>query len=414
MSAQIVLGEILRGFESGKSFQTTEAIARTDELGVLKVSALSWSAFNPDEAKVVVNHEPAEHHRVKAGDFLISRANTRELVGAVVLVDRDYPMRLLSDKTLRLIVDTSRVDKSYLLFALRSSQAREHIEENATGTSDSMRNISQGVIASTPILLPSLAKQRRIAARLKPQLAAVAQARTAAQTRALEVEALQQSVFRDAFADVVPISVPPDFAGVPDGWRWAKLGEIARLESGHTPSRLRPDWWGGEVSWLSLTEIRALDGSWVEETQIKTNADGIANSAARMLPRGTVCFSRTASVGFVAIMAKPMATSQDFANWVCGDGLDPEFLMYALIRSRKELRALATGATHKTIYMPTLEAFHLCLPELIEQKQIVARLKQQLAAIEQMRVAAQTQLADIEALPARLLARAFDADHFED
>jgi type I restriction enzyme S subunit len=142
------------------------------------------------------------------------------------------------------------------------------------------------------------------------------------------------------------------------GWRWSRLGDLARLESGHTPSRSRPDWWGGSISWLSLTEIRAYDGKWVEETRLKTNESGIANSSARILPRGTVCLSRTASVGFVAIMGQPMSTSQDFANWICGADLDPEFLMYALVMSRDYLRQIAVGATHKTIYMPTLEAFY--------------------------------------------------------
>lgn len=117
------------------------------------------------------------------------------------------------------------------------------------------------------------------------------------------------------------------------------------------------------ISWLSLTEIRALDGTWVEQTQIRTNPAGIANFSARILPRGTVCLSRTASVSFVAIMAEPMATSQDFANWVCGDDLDPEFLMFAMIASRKAIRDTATGATHKTIFMPALGSFHICACE---------------------------------------------------
>jgi type I restriction enzyme S subunit len=150
-----------------------------------------------------------------------------------------------------------------------------------------------------------------------------------------------------------------------------------------------------------------LDGHWTEETRIKTNPAGIANSAARILPQGTVCFSRTASVGFVTIMAKPMSTSQDFANWVCGDELDPEFLMYALICSRDYLRTLASGATHKTIYMPTLEQFRICAPPRPEQERIVRRLKAQLACAEEARVAAAAQLAEIERLPARILAHAF-------
>lgn len=261
------------------------------------------------------------------------------------------------------------------------------------------------------LLIPDLSfeKQCYIAARLKVQLAAVEQARQAAQARIAETEALRQAIYRDTFAGIVPVTVPPTFDTAPVGWRWIKLVDIAQLESGHTPSRSRPDWWGGDVSWLSLTEIRALDGRWVDETQIRTNAAGIANSSARILPRGTVCFSRTASVGFVAIMGKPMATSQDFANWVCGDELEPEFLMHALIRSRQELRAIATGATHHTIYMPALASFHLCLPDRPTQKRIIVRLKQQLAEVEQMRVAAQAQLAEIEALPARLLAQAFNS-----
>ena len=113
-------------------------------------------------------------------------------------------------------------------------------------------------------------------------------------------------------------------------------------------------------------------------------------------------------VGFVAIMAQPMATSQDFANWVCGDELDPEFLMHALIRCRKELRELATGATHKTIYMPTLESFHVCAPPLAEQRRIVAVLKQQLAEVASLRAALDVQAKELAALPQRILAQAFN------
>ncbi|MBY0363349.1 MAG: restriction endonuclease subunit S [Phreatobacter sp.] len=195
----------------------------------------------------------------------------------------------------------------------------------------------------------------------------------------------------------------------PSGWRWRKLTDVAQLESGHTPSRARGDWWNGDVSWVSLTEIRALDGKWVESTKIRTNSAGIANSAARILPRGTVCFSRTASVGFVTIMAEPMATSQDFANWVCGDDLDPEFLMYALIRARAELKDLAFGATHKTIYMPTLEAFHICLPLRPDQCRIAARLKAQLAQVEAARQAAESQARDSMLLRQRMLRDVFAA-----
>lgn len=270
-------------------------------------------------------------------------------------------------------------------------------------------NINKSVVEDMLIWLPEETDvQRAIAARLKAQLAQLFSARQAATAARDGAGSLLAAIYREAFEQAVPVAVPPSLDDPPTGWHWRRLSEVARLESGHTPSRSRPDWWGGDVSWLSLTEIRALDGQWVEGTQLRTNAAGIANSAARILPRGTVCYSRTASVGFVAIMAKPMATSQDFANWVCGDDLDPEFLMHALIRSRKELRELATGATHKTIYMPTLESFHVCAPRIDTQRRIVRALKERLAEVNALRKALEAQQAELDSLPQRLLAQAFE------
>lgn len=200
MSDQPTLGDVLLDIQAGKSFQTAEILARQDELGVLKVSAVTWSAFQPDEAKALNGeYVPDANHRVREGDLLISRANTKEFVGAVVLVDRDYPFRLLSDKTLRLVIDEGRASKEYLLFALRAPKARRHIEHYATGTSDSMRNISQGVIASIPIDLPSLPDQRRIAARLKAQLAEVEAARRAACDQLRDIEALPAKLLAQTF-----------------------------------------------------------------------------------------------------------------------------------------------------------------------------------------------------------------------
>lgn len=173
-----------------------------------------------------------------------------------------------------------------------------------------------------------------------------------------------------------PISTkdPADLSA-PDGWRWERLSEIARLESGHTPSRREPSYWGGDVAWLSLKDIRSLDGPFVCDTEDHPTAKGVANSSARILPAGTVAFCRTASVGKVAILGREMATSQDFVNWVCSDALDPKYLYWALRASQSLFDKEKTGTTHKTIYMPTLERFAVLLPELPEQKRIAAILE---------------------------------------
>jgi len=182
---------------------------------------------------------------------------------------------------------------------------------------------------------------------------------------------------------------------------------MARLESGHTPSRRCPEWWGGETPWLALPDIRACDGREVLVTTENTNEDGIANSSARVLPKGTVCLSRTASVGFVTILGCAMATSQDFVNWVCGNELDPKFLMYLLMASRDYIRDLASGATHQTVYMPTVRNFKVCVPPVDRQRNLANGLEAQCRHAEGTVDALSAQLSAIEALPGALLRKAF-------
>jgi type I restriction enzyme S subunit len=204
------------------------------------------------------------------------------------------------------------------------------------------------------------------------------------------------------------VRVPADCGQPPAGWSWRPLASLARLETGHTPSRRVPEWWGGDVPWLALPDIRELDGRVAYRTLETTNALGLANSSARLLPKDTVCLSRTASVGFVTVLGTPMATSQDFVNWVCGPDLDPWFLANALISSRDYLRWLASGAIHKTIYMPQVESFEVCAPRTVaEQRRIVAGLNERRAALQGARAAAEAQLEELSNLESAIVRAAF-------
>ena len=138
-----------------------------------------------------------------------------------------------------------------------------------------------------------------------------------------------------------------------------------------------------------------------------TNKEGIANSSARILPTGTVCLSRTASVGFVTIMGRPMATSQDFVNWVCGSDLRPSLLMHLLIASRDYIRSLSSGAVHKTVYVPTVKEFRVCIPGVEKQEELSGRLNSQVSQAEQTIRLLESHLKAICRIPASLLRAAF-------
>ena len=156
----------------------------------------------------------------------------------------------------------------------------------------------------------------------------------------------------------------------PPGFAWTELLSVARLETGHTPSRRHPEYWNGGIPWIGIKDATANYGRTIYSTNQTVTEAGIANSSARMLPAGTVCLSRTASVGYVIVMGVPMATSQDFVNWVCGPDLDRRYLKYVLQLERETLLRFASGTTHQTIYFPEAKAFHVLLPGIDEQRAI--------------------------------------------
>ena len=159
-------------------------------------------------------------------------------------------------------------------------------------------------------------------------------------------------------------------------WHEVKLTLIARLGSGHTPSRGHPEWWQDcSIPWITTGEVAQMRSDRIEfihETREKVSELGVANSAAEVHRAGTVVLCRTASAGYSAIMGENMATSQDFATWTCGPLLRPRFLLLCLRVMRRDLLGrLAMGSTHKTIYMPDIQALRVPLPPVPEQDVIV-------------------------------------------
>jgi len=136
------------------------------EWGVLKVSAVSWGAYKPEENKALpASLEARTEHEVRDGDFLISRANTAELVARSVVVETTPHNLMLSDKIVRLKL-TLLCARRYVNLANSTLWARDYYSQVAGGTSSSMKNVSRDQILNLPIALPPLAEQHRIVAKV--------------------------------------------------------------------------------------------------------------------------------------------------------------------------------------------------------------------------------------------------------
>lgn len=166
---------------------------------------------------------------------------------------------------------------------------------------------------------------------------------------------------------------------IPEYWDVVRTRFVAELHSGHTPDRSNDEYWQDtDIPWVTTSDIKPFrEGRkrYIHETENQISELGMENSGAHLLPEGTVFLSRTASVGFSGILGEPMATSQDFANWVCGDEILPEYLLYVFRLMDQEFDRLMQGSTHKTIYMPDIKSFKTPLPPLEEQHEIVNHIE---------------------------------------
>lgn len=336
------------------------------------------------------------------GAVLFSKLNPR-ISRVWHVFDEQSAVRVCSTEFLPLLPDPARCDARYLAWMMRSSPFQSSIAGPSAATK-SRERVKPADVTSARVPLPPLFRQRQIADRLDTAMMDIASTSAALHRQRADTTALKAEAVTQALGGRV-VAAASDLVASEDGW--VHLTHVARLESGHTPSRRHPEWWGGDVPWIALPDIRALDGTTAMGTTERINALGLANSSARLLPPGTVVLSRTASVGFVTVMGVPMATSQDFVNWVPGDRLRPWYLARALIAARDYVRGLAEGAIHKTIYMPTLRELRIRLPSLEEQDRVLAKIEALLGAAAEAEVALSRQAAALDALGPAILAAAF-------
>jgi type I restriction enzyme S subunit len=203
------LGSLLHAIEAGKNMRCEERPPATGELGVVKVSAVTWGRFDPSQSKTLPpDYRPPEKARIHAGDLLISRANTLELVGAVALVEAEPDGLFLSDKILRLVVDENV--KQWVLWFLRSASGRRQIERLATGNQLSMRNISQEALRRILLPVPAPEVRARLIGKLDAALVRADRLEAeAARARAL-LDRLEGSLLAKAFRGELVAQDPND------------------------------------------------------------------------------------------------------------------------------------------------------------------------------------------------------------
>tara|TARA_R110001583_G_scaffold173939_1_gene328097 strand:- start:157 stop:1458 length:1302 start_codon:yes stop_codon:yes gene_type:complete len=159
------------GIEQGWSPQCDANPAEDDQWGVLKVGCVNGNELDPLENKALPGSLDArEEYEIQPGDILISRANTKELLGSAAIVPATIRKQLLLCDKLYRLKPAEEIDPEFLVFVLRTPIARYQYEREATGASGSMQNIGQDTIKNLTIPVPPFTEQQAIVEQLKADL----------------------------------------------------------------------------------------------------------------------------------------------------------------------------------------------------------------------------------------------------
>ncbi len=173
----------------------------------------------------------------------------------------------------------------------------------------------------------------------------------------------------------------------------ARLGDICAVVSGTTPKSTQPEYWDGNLNWVTPAELTD-ESDVIYESQRKITPQAVIDSSLKPFPAGTVLLSSRAPIGKVAITGTEMFCNQGFKNLICSDKIYNRYLYHFLKDKTAYLNSLGRGATFKEISKSIVENIEIPLPPLDEQRKIaavldkvsdlIAKRRQQLNKLDEM------------------------------
>jgi len=171
------------------------------------------------------------------------------------------------------------------------------------------------------------------------------------------------------------------YSAIPSHWRLSTLGEsLVAIIGGGTPSRDNPAFWGGDVPWLTVKDMR---GRRPTDAQEHITQEAVKESATNIIPPDTVITATRVGLGKVVRVPYAAAINQDLKALVVGPDLDKSYLEYWLLSIATFLESIGSGTTVKGIRLETLRQLPIPLAPLHEQREIVAEIEKQFSRLDE-------------------------------
>jgi len=456
----VALGELIETIEAGSSFRCRETPPEEGEVGVAKVSAVSWGRYDEEESKTCLDPSRInEDLLIRKGDFLISRANTVELVGACVIAEQVSKQVMLSDKTLRIQFKDPSL-KPWVLHFLRSRAGRQQIEALCTGNQESMRNISQRSLRM--IELPLAPPEERleilafvdqqlsradattstlqvIQAKLKQARASILKAAVEGRLVETEVELARQSgasiedagvllarcleAKKKSFGDKTagkkttkrwkspPAPTSPLAFLLPEGWSLVSMEQIADISGGRAKDSKLSD---GET--LPYLRVANVQRGRLDLAEVKTIICPSERIESLLLQKGDILLNEGGDRdklgrGWIWNNQIERCIHQNHvfkARLACQD-IKPEFIShYANTEGDRYFQQEGKQTTNlASISLSKVRSLPIALPPAAEQVRILAEVERRFSVLDQVEATVNASLRRCGQLRQAVLKRAF-------
>ena len=344
-----------------------------NEFWYIDVSAVSRESYRIRAPQRVRGAEAPSRARkiVKTGDSIF--ATVRPTLRRVAFVGPEFDNEIASTAFCVVRPNRERAVPRFLYYLLVTDTLNEEIAKFESGASYPAVNDKD--VLDRAISLPPRPEQEKIATVLwTVQRAIEVEDKLIAATQGLKQVAMRQLFMHGIHGEPQKES---DIGLLPQSWRVFSIRDKAKLIAGGTPSRSVPEYWqGGTIPWVKTGEV---DYCVVSETEEKITDKGLKNSAAKLLPPGSLLvamYGQGITRGKVAMLGIEAATNQAcVALLPTTDEVDSWFLYYYLASKYDELRGLSHGANQQNLNADLVGGFRFPIAARNEQKEIVSMLR---------------------------------------
>ena len=361
-----------------------------------------------DSTKVDTSEEEFQKYLLSEGDFLFNTRNSRELVGKTAIFNVQGGGWVFNNNIMRLRF-SENLYPTFLGLCFQSSIIKNQLEQYKANTTN-ICAIYDRQVREINIPLPPLGEQKRIAGILNEQMAAVEEAKKAAEERLEAVKALPSAYLREVF--------PSSEDELPSGWQWVKLGDVVLrngLVRGPFGGSLKKEIFVSS-GYMVYEQSHVISGNLLEGRYFVTEAKYKEMERFQIQP-SDLLMSCSGTIGKVAVV--PKEAPQGIINQaLLKIRIDPAICKTEYVKYFLQSESFYQGITETAVgtamvnvaSVRTLNFIPIPLPPLEEQKRIAKELDDKIAGVKLAEASIQQELDTIEAMPAALLRKAFNGE----